>query len=98
MKTNWNFLDKKHVTLYVSAGGQIEKCVYGKLGSEKVTVKPVQFSIMGGVGAQFNVTHRLGIYVEPGVAYFFNDDSDVQTIRKEHPFNFNMQAGVRFTY
>lgn len=98
LRANWDFLDKKLVTLYVSGGGMVEKCVYGKLGSEKETVKPLQFSVSGGVGAQINATKRLGIYVEPGVAYYFNDGSDIQTIRKENPFNFNIQAGVRLTY
>ncbi|MDE6163770.1 MAG: PorT family protein [Bacteroides sp.] len=98
LRANWNFLDKKLVTLYVSGGGMVEKCVYGKLGSEKETVKPLQFSVSGAVGAQVNATKRLGVYVEPGVAYFFDDGSDIQTIRKENPFNFNIQAGIRLTY
>ena len=98
LRANWNFLDKKLVTLYVSGGGMIEKCVYGKLGSEKETVKPLQFSVSGAVGAQLNATKRVGIYVEPGVAYYFDDGSDIQTIRKESPFNFNIQAGIRLTY
>lgn len=98
LRANWNFLDKKLFTLYVSGGGMVEKCVYGKLGSEKETVKPLQFSVSGAVGAQVNATKRLGIYVEPGVAYYFNDGSDIQTIRKENPFNFNIQAGIRLTY
>lgn len=98
LRANWNFLDKKLVTLYVSGGGMVEKCVYGKLGSEKETVKPLQFSVSGAVGAQLNATKRVGIYVEPGVAYYFDDGSDIQTIRKENPFNFNIQAGIRLTY
>ena len=98
VRANWNFFDKDRFTLYVAAGGMIEKCVYGKLGSEKQTVKPVQLSVAGAVGAQFNATKHVGIYVEPGVAYFFDDGSNVQTIRKETPCNFNIQAGVRFTY
>ena len=98
LKANWNFLDKKLFTFYVSGGGMIEKCVYGKLGTEKETVKPLQFSVSGAVGAQFNATKRVGIYVEPGFDYFFDDGSDVQTIRKETPFNFNIQAGIRLTY
>lgn len=98
LRANWNFLDKKLVTLYVSGGGMVEKCVYGKLGSEKETVKPLQFSVSGAVGAQLNATKHIGLYVEPGVAYFFDDGSEVQTIRKENPFNFNIQAGIRFTY
>lgn len=98
LRANWNFLDRKLVTLYVSGGGMVEKCIYGKLGSEKETVKPLQFSVSGAVGAQLNATKKVGIYVEPGVAYFFNDGSELQTIRKENPFNFNIQAGIRYTY
>lgn len=98
LRANWNFLDKKLVTLYVSGGGMIEKCVYGKQGTEKETVKPLQFSVSGAVGAQLNATKHVGLYVEPGVAYFFDDGSNVETIRKENPFNFNVQAGIRFTY
>ena len=79
-----------HLTIEVYGNGQ--------LGTEKETVKPLQFSGSGAVGAQFNATKRVGIYVEPGVAYFFDDGSDVQTIRKENPFNFNIQAGIRLTY
>ena len=98
LRANWNFFERKLLTLYVSGGGMVEKCVYGKFGSEKETVKPLQFSVSGAVGAQLNLTRRIGIYAEPGIAYFFNDGSDVQTIRKESPLNFNMQAGLRLTY
>ena len=98
LKINWSFFEKKYVTLYATAGGQIEKSVYGKLGNEKINEKPLQFSVMGGVGAQFNITNHFGIYIEPGVAYFFKNNSDILTIRKDSPFNFNMQAGIRYTY
>lgn len=98
LRANWNFVDKKLVTFYVSGGGMVEKCVYGKLGSEKETVKPLQLSVNGAIGAQVNATQHIGIYVEPGVAYFFDDGSVVNTIRKENPLNFNVQAGIRFTY
>ena len=93
VRANWNFFDKDRFTLYVAAGGMVEK-----LGNDKLTVNPLQFSVSGAVGAQFNATKHIGVYVEPGVAYFFDDGSDVQTIRKDTPFNFNLQAGIRFTY
>lgn len=98
LRANWNFIDKKAFTMYISAGGTMEKCVYGKIGSKEKTVKPLQFSVMGAVGAQYNVSNRVGIYLEPGVSYFFDDGSEVQTIRKENPCNFTLQAGIRLTY
>ena len=76
----------------------IEKAVYGKLGDEDITVKPLQLSISSALGAQLNINKNIGLYLEPGVAYFFDDGSEIETIRKETPFNFNLQAGVRFTY
>lgn len=98
LRANWNFVDKKSFTMYVSAGGAMEKCIYGKIGTKNETVKPLQFSVMGAVGAQYNISNRVGIYVEPGVSYFFDDGSDVQTIRKENPCNFTLQGGIRLTY
>ncbi|WP_291529588.1 outer membrane beta-barrel protein [Bacteroides sp. UBA939] len=98
VRANWSFVNEKRVNVYMSAGGAIEKCVYGKIGSDKETVKPLQFSIMGAVGAQYNVSNRVGLYVEPGVSYFFDDGSAIETIRKDSPTNFTLQAGIRLTY
>ena len=101
-KNNW-------LSVYASAGGVMEKCVSGKLETITVTnggertsentsldVNPLQWSVTAAAGAQVNFTSRLGLYVEPGVAYYFDDHSGVETIRKEHPFNFNLQLGLRF--
>ena len=98
VRANWNFYSKKLLTLYASAGGSVEKCVYAELADSKTSVKPLQFSVMAAVGAQINATKYLGLYVEPGIAHFFDDGSPVQTIRKENPLNFHIQAGVRFSY
>lgn len=98
VRLNWTFVDKKRVGFYLSGGGAVEKCVYGSLGSEKQTVKPLQLSVSAAIGAQLNVSQRIGLYIEPGVSYYFKDGSDVQTIRKERPFHFNLQGGIRFTY
>lgn len=98
LRANWNFVNTSKFTLYLAGGGMVEKCVYGKTDGETNTVKPLQFSLAAGVGAQYNVSKLLGIYAEPGVAYYFDDGSDVETIRKEKPFNLNLQVGMRFTY
>ena len=98
LRVNWNFVDTHKFSVYLSAGGAVEKCVYGKLGDEKQTVAPVQFSVLGALGAQYNLSRRWGLYVEPGISYYFDDGSKVQTIRKERPCSFTLQAGLRLTY
>lgn len=111
VKMSYNVWENNRFSLYVSAGGAVEKCVSGKAktiyttdneqklsSSEDLKVKPLQWSLSSAVGAQYKLSKQLGIYAEPGVAYYFNDGSEVQTIRKEHPFNFNLQLGIRLSY
>lgn len=107
-KASYLFLDRRYVTLYVSGGGMVEKSVSGKLKvtdhtlntekTEDINIKPLQWSLNGAFGVQYNVTGQFGIFVEPGVVYYFKDGSDVETIRKKSPFNLNLQLGLRVSY
>lgn len=96
-------------SFYASAGGMMEKCVSGSFGgvivlennrkshfSEDLNVKPLQFSVLASVGLQANFNKLLSLYLEPGMIYYFDDNTDVLTIRKDKPFNFNLQLGLRF--
>ena len=109
VKIHRNLWKNSLISLYASAGGMLEKCVKGTLESVYVTsnstkeeehhslqAHPFQWSVSASVGAQVNLIRSLSLFVEPGVAYFFDDNSQIETIRKEHPFNFNLQFGVRF--
>ena len=98
IKVNYDFYQYKSFQLYASAGGSIERAVYGKQGNNKVTNNRFQFAVSGAVGAQINLNRRVGFYVEPGVAYYFKDGSDFETIRSDRPFNFDINAGIRLTY
>lgn len=98
LRANWNFVNRKAFIIYLSGGGAVEKCVYGKMGNETATVSALQLSVTGAVGAQYNISNRIGLYIEPGIAYFFDDGSSVQTVRKESPCNFSLQAGLRLNY
>lgn len=109
LKIRRSIWQNRWFSVYVSVGGAVEKCVSGRLESVTVTnggnrtsertsleVDPLQWSVAAAAGAQVNFTSRLGLYLEPGVAYYFDDHSGIETIRKEHPFNFNLQLGLRF--
>ena len=98
LRANWNFVDKDKFTFYVSAGGTVEKCIYGKLGSEDLSVDPVQLSVLAAIGAQYNIGKHFGIYLEPGISYFLDDGSGIRTIRTDNPCNFTLQAGLRLSY
>lgn len=99
----------RRLSVYASAGLLTEKCVSGKttheyvISGEKkhetegVAAKPWQLSVNAALGAQFDVLRNVGVYVEPGVSYYFDDRSPLSTIYKEKPLNFNLNLGVRYT-
>lgn len=100
----------RRLSVYASAGLLMEKCVSGKTTheyvisgekkkheAEDVAAKPWQLSVNAALGAQFDVLRNVGVYVEPGVSYYFDDRSPLSTIYKEKPLNFNLNLGVRYT-
>lgn len=100
----------RRLSVYASAGLLTEKCVSGKTTheyvisgekkkheAEDVAAKPWQLSVNAALGAQLDVLRNVGVYVEPGVSYYFDDRSPLSTIYKEKPLNFNLNLGVRYT-
>ena len=100
----------RRLSVYASAGLLTEKCVSGKTTheyvisgekkkheAEDVAEKPWQLSVNAALGAQLDVLRNVGVYVEPGVSYYFDDRSPLSTIYKEKPLNFNLNMGVRYT-
>lgn len=97
--------------LYGSAGFLAEKCVSGKVIREyiignaakkaetvNVESRPVQLSVNAAAGIQYDLSGDIGIYAEPGLSYYFDDSSTLQTIYKERPLNFSLNVGLRFTF
>lgn len=97
------------ISLYGTAGVLAEKCVSGTTdegyvenntmkytNTHNISSKPLQMSVNAGVGIQFDFIDNVGIYAEPGLSYYFDDGSALQTIYKEKPLNFNLNVGVRF--
>lgn len=97
------------ISLYGTAGVLAEKCVSGTTdegyvenntmkytNTHDISSKPLQMSVNAGVGIQFDFIDNVGIYAEPGLSYYFDDGSTLQTIYKEKPLNFNLNVGVRF--
>lgn len=95
--------------LYGTAGVLAEKCVSGTTdegyvenntmkytNTHDISSKPLQMSVNAGVGILFDFIDNVGIYAEPGLSYYFDDGSALQTIYKEKPLNFNLNVGVRF--
>lgn len=111
LNLKYRFFSWKRIELYSSIGALAEKCVSAKLHkefildhqnkgeeSEKLSEKPMQWAANVSVGVQCNIINSMGIFAEPGISYYFNDGTDLQTIYKEKPLNFNLNVGIRFTF
>ena len=96
----------RYVNFYVSAGGMAEKMVKGRqhieyvgkdqARTESVSIRPLQWSVNGALGVEFNLSPLFSIYAEPGVGYYFDNGSSIPTYYQDKPFNFNLNLGLRF--
>lgn len=99
------------VETYAVAGVLAEKCIDGEQTTDYVLnndtkmterkslcEKPLQWSANLAAGVQYNFTSWVAVYAEPGVSYYFDNGSSVETAYKETPFNFNLNFGVRFSF
>lgn len=109
VRFNWNFVNKPKYAVYTGIGGMVEKCIYGKIGNEKVNIKSVQTSLNFAVGAQYKFNETVGIYFEPGLTYYLGMNKDgslgemrngitIKSIHSENPLGFTLQAGFRFSF
>lgn len=111
LNASYDFLQKKRWSMYATAGGMLEKCVSGREVAEYVSngvtsstdtheipVRELQWSVNAAVGAEFNFTPLIGIFAEPGVSWFFDNGSQIETIYQDRPFNFNFRVGLRFSF
>lgn len=84
---------------YAIAGCQADFNVSAKMQTGDITTDAdkdrTQWSVGGAVGIQYNILPHMGIYAEPGVRYYIDNKSSVETIFKEKKLNFNLQLGVR---
>ena len=99
----YDILSSDKIKFYVYGGGEAEYCVSNKytvFSSPRITcsepVRKLQFSVGAGVGVEFRLSGKLGLYLDPGVRYYF-PNSQPKSIRTDKPFMFNFDAGLRFS-
>ena len=110
LNINYKVWKSKKVSIYLSAGGLVEKNVSAKLTTDyivdnqektkkddKISVEQLQWSLNSSLGVQYNISSKVGLYVEPGVSYYIKNGSEIETIYKEKPLNLSLRLGLRFS-
>ena len=107
----WNAWSGKRLSFYLSGGASVEKGVSGRAGSRYVvrgrpvsserrdiSVAPLQWSVAAAAGLQYDLSPRTGLYIEPGVGYYFDNGSETETAYSRRPLNFNLNMGIRISF
>ena len=110
VKGTYNIYSRKVWSLYGSLGVTTEIPLYSPLNTsyylhgilestDKTTIRaPWQWSVGTGLGLQYNFTPNIGLFAEPSLQYYIPTGTQIETYRTEHPFNFSLPIGVRFTW
>ena len=96
LRLDWTVWDNGPLGAWVGAGGKVDRLVYGKLGSERISDNTFHWSATAVAGIQYELWRNVGVFVEPELSYYFKpSDPVIQTYRTENPLMFTIGAGLR---
>lgn len=100
LNLSFSVWEYKGLHTYVTAGGEGAVNIKNHTetdGEVKESKRDkMQWSTNASVGIQYDFIPQLGVYVEPGMKYYFDNGSQIENIFKDKKLNFNIQFGLRF--
>lgn len=75
VRLDWMLAFNERLELYSGGGIGTDFLVRATLGGDRIPWKGFRVSLLGAVGVQFNVTERVGLYLEPGLHWTVYDKS-----------------------
>lgn len=98
----YDILEGSKIKFYAYAGGSVEKGIASTYRisqssgniSYREKVKGVQASAGIGLGVEFALADKLGLYINPGIRYYFDCGQPV-SIRTQQPLMMNFEIGFR---
>ncbi len=101
----YNLLGTKDglMNVYAWGGGSADYCIANNYKLMSATPSVIndkaggfQFSAALGLGLEFKLSDKLGLYLDPAVRYYFHSPGQPKSVRTDKPFMFNFDAGLRF--
>lgn len=100
----YDILDSDKIKFYVYGGGEAEFCVsnrYTLYSTPRIScvepVRKLQYSVGVGLGVEFRLSDLLGLYIDPGLRYYFPGDQP-KSVRTDKPLMASFDAGLRFNF
>lgn len=101
---SYDFVAKNMFRFYGYGSAEAEYCFSNnyRVNASQVydystAVQGLQWSVGAGVGVEFRFIDWLGIYLDPGIRYYFNCNHPTN-IRTDKPLMVNFDLGVRFSF
>ena len=110
LSLNYKIAEWNRFQFYATAGGMAEINVYGKLKNtvnkdnikvpytETQRMKAPLWSVNTRGGVVYPLCKFINLYAEAGASYYFENNSKIETIRSDKPFNVSLQAGIRLGF
>lgn len=102
LSLNMTVWKNEKIRTYASAGAQLDFNVkaQGEKNNVKYDIDKDKANVSGilNAGLQYNIIPQAGVYVEPGLRYYFNNGSNVENYFKYKQLNFNLQVGFRYNF
>ena len=96
VRLDWTLASNRWLDVYVGGGLEGDYCIGATLEGEKLQKEGFGLSALAASGIQFNLTERLGLYVEPELTYSFPSESRIyETYRSQKPLFFSFSSGLR---
>ncbi len=100
----YDVLNYDKVKFYVYGLGEAEYCIsnrYVLYSSPDIScsdrVEKLQYSVGLGLGLEFSLNRTLGLYLDPGLRYYFPCDQP-KSVRTDKPVSVSFDAGLRFKF
>ena len=97
LRCDWLVVNRRYFTFYMGVGAQVDKCVYARVGNERLHENDFLFSLTGAAGLQYNITNKIGLYLEPDFSLRLNEGT-LETYRHDHFGVISARAGIRFNF
>lgn len=101
LKLSYRMADYQRLSFYQSAGVTVHIPVYGKMeinGDYRHVSPSPQWAVSVGLGAQYELTPHVNLFVEPTVNWFISSGDDTCTIWTERPLMVTSPFGIRITW
>ena len=92
----WRFAGRGALSLTLSAGTTVERCLGARLGSWRQDERPWQFAVGGQMTVDYDLGHHVSLAFQPGLSYHLTE-TRLTTSRTGHPWAPSFRLTLQYT-